>query len=127
VTRWEYSLDPASTEAILTSSASQQPQARMGMDVLTANTLKRVKQRAGWLEPQTQMALARANASDATIDAAARLKAKQIVEVQGQSSQSFPSKFKSAIMDNVKSNVTMGYCCTQLHSRIRPGCVSPTF
>ena len=103
MTRWEYSLDPASTEAILTSSASQQPQARMGMDVLTANTLKRVKQRAGWLEPQTQMALARANASDATIDAAARLKAKQIVEVQGQSSQSFPSKIRSEIFDNIKA------------------------
>ena len=56
MTRWESSLDPASLEAVLTKNSAAQPRVAGAMDAFTVDNLKRVKQRAGWLEPQTQLA-----------------------------------------------------------------------
>lgn len=98
--RWENYLDPASLQVALSERAKgvQQP-----VDPQTSNNLSRVKQRAGWLDPQTQMALARSNASDAAIDAAGKLKAKQIVDVQAQDDPSLFGGIRKAITDNLKA------------------------
>ena len=64
-----------------------------------ATNLSRVKQRAGWLSPEVQVALAKANASDAAIDAAGKLKAKQIAEDQVSPIR---RSIKDQIYDNVK-------------------------
>lgn len=127
MTRWESSLDPASTEAILKQSANKPQQVAPNVEPLTVNNLKRIKQRAGWLEPQTQLALARANASDATIDAAGRLKAKQIVEIQGAPSSSFPSQMRSGIMDNVRRVSRWGTAALNFVPEYAQGAIAQLF
>jgi len=126
VTRWESSLDPASTQAVLAKTAAPQPRVAGAMDALTVNNLKRVKQRASWLEPQTQLALAKANASDATIDAAGRLKAKQIVDIQAEPAQG-SGGFRKAIYDNIKTVSRWGTATLNLIPEYTQGAIGGLF
>ena len=96
--RWEASLDPLSNDVYLKKSSGPAPEAFVAPDV--AANLARVKQRAGWLSPQTQMALAKVNATNEVIDAAGRLKAKQIAEAQVAPDT---RSVKTKIWDNVKA------------------------
>jgi energy-coupling factor transporter ATP-binding protein EcfA2 len=96
--RWEANLDPLSYDVYLKKNQGAQPQPALSPDVAT--NLTRVKQRAGWLTPQTQLALAKANATDEVIDAAGRLQAKQIAEAQvSQPPRALPTQ----IYDNIKA------------------------
>lgn len=97
--RWDASLDPASNESVL-NKAAQKPAPTVIPNPQFATNLSRVKQRAGWLSPEVQVALAKANASDAAIDAAGKLKAKQIAEAQVSP---VGKSIKDQIYDNVKA------------------------
>lgn len=127
MTRWENYLDPASNEAVLNQAAPPKPNIAGGLDPLTASNLKRIKQRAGWLEPQTQLALAKANASDAAIDAAGKLKAKQIVEVQAAPQSSFPNKIRSSIYDNIKAASRWGVAALNFLPEYTQGALAQIF
>ena len=127
MTRWDASLDPASYEAVIQKSATTKPQLGPNVDALTLNNLKRVKQRAGWLDPATQMALARSNASDAVVDAAGRLKAKQIVDTQAQPAGSFPSKIRKEIYDNIKTVSRWGTAVLNFIPEYAQGAVGQLF
>ena len=96
--RWEANLDPLSNDVYLKKNQGPAPEAFVAPDV--AANLARVKQRAGWLSPQTQMALAKVNATNEVIDAAGRLKAKQIAEAQVAPDT---RSIKTKIYDNVKA------------------------
>jgi len=96
--RWDANLDPLSNDLYLKKNQGQKPDAVMMPDV--AANLARVKQRAGWLSPQTQMALAKVNATNEVIDAAGRLQAKQIAEAQVSPDT---RSVKSQIYDNLKA------------------------
>ena len=96
--RWEANLDPLSNDVYLKKNQGAAPDAFVAPDV--ASNLARVKQRAGWLSPQTQMALAKVNATNEVIDAAGRLKAKQIAEAQVAPDT---RSIKTKIYDNVKA------------------------
>ena len=126
MTRWESSLDPASLEAVLTKNSAAQPRVAGVMDAFTVDNLKRVKQRAGWLEPQTQLALAKANASDATIDAAGRIKAKQIVDIQSQPSQG-SGGIRKGIYDNIKTASRWGIATLNLIPEYTQGALGSLF
>ena len=126
MTRWEASLDPASVEAVLAKASAPQPRVAGAMDAFTANNLKRVKQRAGWLEPQTQLALAKANASDATIDAAGRLKAKQIVDIQAQPGEG-SNGIRKEIYDNIKTVSRWGLAALNFVPEYAQGAIGQIF
>lgn len=127
MTAWNLNLDPASNEAILKQGVTNQLKTQPVFDALTTNNLKRIKQRAGWLDPQTQLALAKANASDAVIDAAATLKAKQIVDVQAQSQQELPRGIRKDIYDNVKAVSRWGMAALNFVPEYTQGALAQLF
>ena len=96
--RWDASLDPASNQSVLDKAAQPKPPTVLPNPQFATN-LSRVKQRAGWLSPEVQVALAKANASDAAIDAAGKLKAKEIAVDQVSPVR---RSIKDQIYDNAK-------------------------
>lgn len=98
--RWDASLDPASVQSRLDKAAQPKPAPALANPQLAAN-LSRIKQRAGWLSPEVQIALAKANASDAAIDAAGKMEAKQIAEAQ-------VTPVRRSIRDQIWDNVKAG-------------------
>lgn len=98
--RWDASLDPASNQTVLDKAAQPKTPTVIGSPQF-ADNLSRVKQRAGWLSPEVQVALAKAGATDAAIDAAGKLKAKQIATDQ-------VSPVRKSIKDQIYDNVKAG-------------------
>lgn len=98
--RWDASLDPASNQSVLDKAAQPKAPTVIGSPQF-ADNLSRIKQRAGWLSPEVQVALAKANASNAAVDAAGKMKAKQIATDQ-------VSPVRRSIKDQIYENVKGG-------------------
>jgi hypothetical protein len=87
---WESNLDPATKKTVLEKKvATAQPT----FDPNVSVNLSNVKQRAGWVPIETQLALAKANASNEAIDAVGKMAAQKTIDTQGQPEPADKSNF----------------------------------
>lgn len=103
---WESNLDVVSKKSIFEQKVAT-PQPNPNPDPNLAANLANIKQRAGWVPVETQMALAKANASNEAIDAVGKMAAQKSVDEQGDLS------FK----DLVKAPFKIGYDSLKTASR----------
>lgn len=121
--RWDSTLDPSSLDSYLKKTANN-PNIVAPLNPMVADNLKRIKQRAGWLAPEVQLALAKSNASDEVVDAAGNLKAKQIASDQvSPEPRSIPTK----IYDNLKAVSRWGTAAFNFVPEFAQGAVAQIF
>lgn len=91
---WQYELDPNSQYSLRRKAELdlQRRNRAVTQDPAVAATLEAINQRAPWLTPQQQLALAKSNASDAAIDRAAEYQGREIVSQAQQ-----PTSIQQAI------------------------------
>ena len=77
---WESNLDAVTKKSIFQQKVSSPPPVP---DPNIAANLANIKQRAGWVPIETQMALAKAGASTEAIDAVGKMAAQKRVDEQG--------------------------------------------
>ena len=78
--KWE-SFTDATTQRNVVRLNAQQPQApNQPVDPTVTASLARIQREAGWLEPDTKLALARSGASQQAVDKAAELGARRLVD-----------------------------------------------
>jgi len=77
---WESNLDAVTKKSIFQQKVSSPPPIS---DPNIAANLANIKQRAGWIPIETQMALAKANASNEAIDAVGKMAGQKRVDEQG--------------------------------------------
>jgi hypothetical protein len=87
---WESNLDPTTKKVILEKKVVI-PQPTFDPNV-SAN-LSNVKQRAGWVPIETQVALAKAGASNEAIDAVGKMAAQKTIDTQGEPEKQDQSNF----------------------------------
>ena len=103
---WESNLDVVSKKSIFQQKVAT-PQPNPNPDPNIAANLANIKQRAGWVPIETQMALAKAGASNEAIDAVGKMAAQKTVDEQGDLS----------FRDLVKAPFKIGYDSLKTTSR----------
>lgn len=102
---WETNLDPTTYKNILTKKVAA-PQPALG-PVVSAN-LSNVKQRAAWVPIETQLALAKASASNQAIDAVGKMAAQKTIDTQAEPEKPDQSNFLYKNLKTVSRWLTAG-------------------
>jgi hypothetical protein len=102
---WESNLDPTTKKVILEKKVVI-PQPTFDPNV-SAN-LSNVKQRAGWVPIETQVALAKAGASNEAIDAVGKMAAQKTIDTQGEPEKQDQSNFVYKNLKTVSRWLTAG-------------------
>ncbi len=102
---WESNLDPTTKKVILEKKVVI-PQPTFDPNV-SAN-LSNVKQRAGWVPVETQLALAKANASNEAIDAVGKMAAQKTIDTQAEPEKPDQSRFLYRNLKTVSRWLTAG-------------------
>ena len=102
---WESNLDPTTKKVILQKKVVI-PQTTFDPNV-SAN-LSNVKQRAGWVPIETQLALAKAGASNEAIDAVGKMAAQKTVDTQAEPEKQDQSNFLYKNLKTVSRWLTAG-------------------
>ena len=102
---WESNLDPVTKKAVLQKQvATPQPV----LDPNVAANLSNIKQRAGWVPIETQLALAKAGASNQAIDAVGKMAAQKTVDTQAEPEKPDQSNFLYKNLKTVSRWLTAG-------------------
>jgi len=102
---WESNLDPTTKKAILEKKvATPQPV----LDPNVSINLSNVKQRAAWVPIETQLALAKANASNEAIDAVGKMAAQKTIDTQAEPEKPDQSNFLYKNLKTVSRWLTAG-------------------
>ena len=103
---WESNLDPATKKNVLEKKvATAQPT----FDPNVSANLSNVKQRAGWIPIETQLALAKANASNQAIDAVGKMAAQKTIDTQAEPEKQDQSNFLYKNLKTVSRWLTAGF------------------
>jgi hypothetical protein len=78
--KWESFTDATTQQSVLRQKASTTQKTSVMADPTVAASLAKIQQQAGWLEPDTKLALAKANASQEAVDKAGELGARRLVD-----------------------------------------------
>jgi len=79
---WETAIDAVTKNSIINNQQTTVP--RPTVNPVVAANLSNIKQRAGWVPVETQLALAKANASNQAIDLIGQMAAKKAVDMQAE-------------------------------------------
>lgn len=94
--KWETFTDASTQRNVVRLNATKPQQPQPASDPYLAASLARIQQEAGWLEPDTKLALAKAGASQQAIDKAAELGGRRLVDrndpLAGEGEPSFWSR-----------------------------------
>jgi len=102
---WESNLDPTTKKAVLEKKvATPQPV----LDPNVSINLSNVKQRAAWVPIETQLALAKANASNEAIDAVGKMAAQKTIDTQAEPEKPDQSNFLYRNLKTVSRWLTAG-------------------
>ena len=102
---WESNLDPTTKKAVLEKKvATAQPT----FDPNVSANLSNVKQRAAWVPIETQLALAKANASNEAIDAVGKMAAQKTIDTQAEPEKQDQSSFLYKNLKTVSRWLTAG-------------------
>ena len=102
---WESNLDPATKKTVLEKKvATAQPT----FDPNVSANLSNVKQRAAWIPIETQLALAKANASNQAIDAVGKMAAQKTIDTQAEPEKPDQSNFLYKNLKTVSRWLTAG-------------------
>ena len=102
---WESNLDPTTKKAVLEKKvATPQPV----FDPNVSINLSNVKQRAAWVPIETQLALAKANASNEAIDAVGKMAAQKTIDTQAEPEKPDQSNFLYRNLKTVSRWLTAG-------------------
>jgi hypothetical protein len=102
---WESNLDPTTKKAVLEKKvATAQPT----FDPNVSANLSNVKQRAAWVPIETQLALAKANASNEAIDAVGKMAAQKTIDTQAEPEKPDQSSFLYKNLKTVSRWLTAG-------------------
>jgi hypothetical protein len=102
---WESNLDPATKKTVLEKKvATAQPT----FDPNVSANLSNVKQRAAWIPIETQLALAKANASNQAIDAVGKMAAQKTIDTQAEPEKPDQSSFLYKNLKTVSRWLTAG-------------------
>ena len=102
---WESNLDPTTKKAVLEKKvATPQPV----FDPNVSINLSNVKQRAAWVPIETQLALAKANASNEAIDAVGKMAAQKTIDTQAEPEKPDQSNFLYKNLKTVSRWLTAG-------------------
>ena len=102
---WESNLDPTTKKAVLEKKvATAQPT----FDPNVSANLSNVKQRAAWVPIETQLALAKANASNQAIDAVGKMAAQKTIDTQAEPEKQDQSNFLYKNLKTVSRWLTAG-------------------
>ncbi|MBM4224613.1 MAG: hypothetical protein FJ167_07440, partial [Gammaproteobacteria bacterium] len=102
---WETNLDPTTYKNILTKKvAAPQP----ALDPVVSANLSNVKQRAAWVPIETQLALAKASASNQAIDAVGKMAAQKTIDTQAEPEKPDQSNFLYKNLKTVSRWLTAG-------------------
>lgn len=102
---WESNLDPASQKVVLEKKVAN---AQPVLDPNVSANLSNIKQRAGWVPIETQLALAKANASDQAIDAVGKMAAQKTIDTQAEPEKQDQSNFLYKNLKTVSRWLTAG-------------------
>jgi len=102
---WESNLDPTTKKNVLEKKvATAQPT----FDPNVSANLSNVKQRAAWIPIETQLALAKANASNQAIDAVGKMAAQKTIDTQAEPEKPDQSNFLYKNLKTVSRWLTAG-------------------
>ena len=102
---WESNLDPTTKKAVLEKKvATAQPT----FDPNVSANLSNVKQRAAWVPIETQLALAKTNASNEAIDAVGKMAAQKTIDTQAEPKKQDQSSFLYKNLKTVSRWLTAG-------------------
>ena len=102
---WESNLDPTTKKAVLEKKvATAQPTFNPNVSANLSN----VKQRAAWVPIETQLALAKANASNEAIDAVGKMAAQKTIDTQAEPQKQDQSNFLYKNLKTVSRWLTAG-------------------
>ena len=102
---WESNLDAVTKKALLQQkTATPQPV----LDPNVSAGLSNIKQRAGWIPVETQLSLAKANATNQAIDAVGQMAAKKTIDTQGQPEPADKSNFVYKNLKTISRWLTAG-------------------
>jgi hypothetical protein len=102
---WESNLDPTTKKAVLEKKVAN---AQPTFDPNVSANLSNVKQRAAWVPIETQLALAKANASNQAIDAVGKMAAQKTIDTQGEPEKLDQSNFLYKNLKTVSRWLTAG-------------------
>jgi hypothetical protein len=102
---WESNLDPTTKKAVLEKKVAN---AQPTFDPNVSVNLSNVKQRAAWVPIETQLALAKANASNQAIDAVGKMAAQKTIDTQGEPEKLDQSNFLYKNLKTISRWLTAG-------------------
>jgi len=102
---WESNLDPTTKKAVLEKKVAN---AQPTFDPNVSANLSNVKQRAAWVPIETQLALAKANASNEAIDAVGKMAAQKTIDTQAEPEKQDQSNFLYKNLKTVSRWLTAG-------------------
>jgi hypothetical protein len=102
---WESNLDPTTKKAVLEKKVAN---AQPTFDPNVSANLSNVKQRAAWVPIETQLALAKANASNQAIDAVGKMAAQKTIDTQGEPEKLDQSNFLYKNLKTISRWLTAG-------------------